>query len=66
MAPELKEMLESGEISEIEIVNLIRTLKKLSKNDFMDKRNVDLVIEHFGMRKKKNWLKFDDGIKIRI
>jgi hypothetical protein len=66
MAPELKEMLENGEISEIEIINLIRTLKKLGENDFMDKRNVDLVINHFGMKRKKKWLKFDEGVKIRI
>ena len=44
MKTELKQMIENGEISEIEIVGFIRTLKKLGKNNFMDKRNVQLVM----------------------
>jgi len=66
MAPELKQMIEDGVISEIEIINFIRTLKKLSTDNFMDKKNVDLVIEHFGMKKKKGWLKIEKGVKVMI
>lgn len=66
MAPQLKEMIENGEVSEIEVVDFIRTLKKLSRNNFMDKRNVNLVIEHFGMKKKKGWLKLDANTKVKI
>ena len=66
MAPQLKEMIENGEVSEIEVVDFIRTLKKLSKNNFMDKRNVSLVIEHFGMKKKKGWLKVEPGVKVKL
>ena len=66
MSPELKEMIENGEVSEIEVVDFIRTLKKLSKNNFMDKRNVSLVIEHFGMKKKKGWLKIEPGVKVKL
>lgn len=66
MSPQLNELLESGEISENEVIDFIRTLKKLSKNNFMDKRNVKLVIEHFGMKKKKGWLKVRPGTKVRL
>lgn len=66
MVPQLKEMIENNEISEIELVNFIRTLKKLSKDNFMDKRNVKLVIEHFGFKKKKGWLKIEKGNKVQL
>ena len=66
MKTELKQMIENGEISEIEIVGFIRTLKKLGKNNFMDKRNVQLVIEHFGLKKKKGWLKLEKGNKVKL
>jgi hypothetical protein len=66
MKTELKQMIENGEISEIEIVAFIRTLKKLGKNNFMDKRNVQLVIEHFGLKKKKGWLKLEKGNKVKL
>lgn len=66
MVPQLKEMLENGEVSEIEIVDFIRTLKKLTKNNFMDKRNVNMVIDYFGMKKKKGWLKVEPGVKVKF
>lgn len=66
MVPQLKEMLENGEVSEIEIVDFIRTLKKLTKNNFMDKRNVKMVIDYFGMKKKKGWLKVEPGVKVKL
>lgn len=66
MLPELKEMIENGEISEVEIVGFIRTLRKLSKRNIMDKRNVDMVVSHFEMKRKKGWLKIEQGVKIRI
>jgi hypothetical protein len=66
MAPQLKEMIEKGTLNEIELVEFIRTLKKLSDGKFMDKRNVKMVLKHFGMKKKKTWLKLDKGTKIEL
>lgn len=66
MAPQLKEMIEKGTVNEIELVEFIRTLKKLSDGKFMDKRNVKMVLKHFGIKKKKTWLKLDKGTKIEL
>jgi len=66
MAPELKEMIEKGTVNEIELVEFIRTLKKLSDGKFMDKRNVKMVLKHFGIKKKKTWLKLSKGTKIEL
>ena len=66
MAPQLKEMIEKGTVNEIELVEFIRTLKKLSDGKFMDKRNVKMVLKHFGMKKKKTWIKLDKGTKIEL
>ena len=32
----------------------------------MDKRNVKMVLKHFGIKKKKTWLKLDEGTKIEL
>ena len=66
MVPQLKQMIENNEVTEIELVDFIRTLKKLSKDNFMDKRNVKLVIEHFGFKKKKGWIKIEKGNKVQL
>lgn len=66
MVPQLKEMMENGEVSEIEVIDFIRTLKKLTKNNFMDKRNVKMVLDYFGMKKKKGWLKVEPGVKVKL
>ncbi len=66
MVPQLKKMIENNEITEIELVDFIRTLKKLGKSNFMDKRNVKLVIEHFGFKKKKGWIKLEKGNKVQL
>jgi hypothetical protein len=66
MIAHLEEMIENGEISEIEIIDFVRTLKKLTNNNFMDKRNVGLVIDYFGMKKKKSWLKVRPGTRVKL
>lgn len=66
MVPQLKQMIENNEVTEIELVDFVRTLKKLSKDNFMDKRNVKLVIEHFGFKKKKGWIKLEKGNKVQL
>jgi len=63
---ELKQMIGDGVISEMEVVDFIRTLKKLSNGKLMEKRNVKMVIKHFGMKKKKGWLKIEKGNKIEL
>ena len=66
MISNLKELIENNEISEIEIVEFLSTLKKLSKNEVLDSRNFKMVIDHFGMKKKKGWIKFGNGVKYRL
>ena len=66
MVVQLKEMIENNEITEIELVDFVRTLKKLGKNNFMDKRNAKLVTKHFGFKKKKGWLKIEKGNKVQL
>lgn len=66
MVPQLKQMIENNEVTEIELVDFIRTLKKLSKDNFMDKRNIKLVTKHFGFKKKKGWLKISKGNKVQL
>lgn len=66
MSPELKELIESGEVSEVEVVGFIKTIKKLSEYNILDKRNLGMVIDHFGMKKKKGWLKLEPGSKVRL
>lgn len=66
MKQELAEMIENEQISVTEIVDFIKTLKKLGKNNVMDKRNVKLVIDHFGLKKKKGWLKLGNGEKVKL
>ena len=66
MAPELKEMIEKGTVNEIELVEFIRTLKKLSKNNVMDSKNFQLVLGHFGLKEKEGWVKFGDDVKYKL
>jgi hypothetical protein len=66
MKTELKQMIGDGVISEMEVVDFIRTLKKLSNGKLMDKRNVKMVVKHLGMKKKKGWLKIEKGNKIEL
>ena len=65
MKTELKQMIGDGVISEMEVVDFIRTLKKLSNGKLTDKRNVKMVVKHFGMKKKKGWLRKLDSQFIR-
>lgn len=66
MTQELKEMIDNNQISEMEIVEFLATLKKLSKTEVLDSRNFELVLDHFGMKKKKGWIKFGGGIKYKL
>lgn len=66
MKPELKEMIDNGEISELEILNFLKTIKKLSKNNILDNRNYKLVINHFGLKKKNGYIKFGKHTKYKL
>lgn len=66
MVPQLREMIENNQITEIELVDFIRTLKKLGENNFIHKRNVKLVTKHFGFKNKKGWLKIEKGSKVQM
>ena len=66
MSPNLKELIDTNQVSEIEVVEFIATLRKLSHNNVLDNRNYKLVLEHFGLKKKKGWIKFGNGSKYKI
>ena len=66
MVPKLKKMIEKGMVNEIELIEFIRTLRKLSDGKLMDKKNVKMVLKHFGIKKKKTFLKLDEGTKIEL
>ena len=66
MTQELQELIDNNEVSEVEIVEFLSTLKKLSKNEVLDSRNFKMVIDHFGLEKKKGWIKFGNGSKYKF
>ena len=66
MSPNLKELIENNQVSEMEVVEFISTLKKLCQNNVLDEKNYGLVLDHFGMKKKKGWIKFGGGIKYKL
>ena len=66
MSPELKQLIDNNEVSEIEIVEFLSTIKKLTQGDILDKKNYGMVLEHFGFKEKKGWIKFGNGIKYKL
>ena len=60
MKPELKELIEEGIISEIEIVEFLSTVKKLSVNNVLVGESYDLIIKDFGLEENDGWIKFDE------
>lgn len=66
MSPELKQLVENNVVSEIEIVEFLSTIKKLSQGEVLDPRNYKMVIEHFGFKQKKGWIKFGNGVKYKL
>ena len=66
MSPNLKELIENNLVSEMEVVEFLATLKKLSQNDVLDNRNYQMVLDHFGMKIKKEWIIFDDDVKYKL
>lgn len=66
MTSNLQELIDNNEVSEIEIIEFLCTIKKLSKNNVLDKRNYKNVLDHFGFKEKKGWIKLGNGSKYKI
>jgi len=66
MRPNLKELIENNEISEMEVVEFLCTLKKLSENNILGAQDFQVVLNHFGLKEKKGWIKFGDGVKYKL
>jgi hypothetical protein len=66
MSPNLKELIENNVVSEIEVVEFLATLKKLSHNNVLDSKNYDIVLDHFGLELKDEWIIFDDDVKYKL
>lgn len=66
MQDKLIEVIENGIMSEDEIVDFLIALKKLSKEGLLDNRNFKMVLDHWGIKKKKKTLKFPSGTKYKI
>jgi hypothetical protein len=66
MSPNLKELIENNVVSEMEVVEFLATLKKLSQNNVLDSKNYDIVLNHFGLEMKNGWIIFDDDVKYKL
>jgi hypothetical protein len=58
--------IEDGSISEFEIIEFLRTLKKLSETGFLIRANYDAVLCKFGFKEKKGWIIVDKKTKYKI
>ena len=66
MSPNLKELIENNVVSEMDVVEFLATLKKLSQNNVLDDKNYQMVLDHFGMKIKNEWIIFDDDVKYKL
>lgn len=66
MIPKLRELIDNNEISEMEVVEFLCTLKKLSENNILGIQDFQLILEHFGLREKNGWIKFGDDVKYKL
>ena len=66
MIPKLRELIDNNEISEMEVVEFLCTLKKLSENNILGAQDFQLVLNHFGLKEKNGWIKFGDYVKYKL
>lgn len=66
MIPNLRELIDNNEISEMEVVEFLCTLKKLSENNILGAQDYQLVLNHFGLKEKNGWIKFGDDVKYKL
>ena len=66
MISELKKLIENNEVSEIEVVEFLSTLKKLSNDDVFDRSSFPIMLNHFGLKTKNDWIKFSKTSKYKF
>jgi len=66
MISNLQELIDNNKVSEMEIVEFLCTLKKLSENNILGAQDFQLVLDHFGFKEKKGWIKFGNGSKYKL
>lgn len=66
MIPKLQQLIDNNEVSEMEFVEFLCTLKKLSENNILGTQDFQLVLDHFGLTEKKGWIKFGNGSKYKL
>lgn len=67
MVQKLEEMIEEGIVTELELVEFISMIKKLSSNGFIDVSNVELYLKHFGFNEKTDgYIEIKDGTEYKI
>ena len=66
MKPELKELIEDGIISEMEIVEFLLSVKKLAVNNVLVGESYDLIIKDFGLEENDGWVEFDEDTKYKF
>ena len=66
MIPNLRELIDNNEISEMEVVEFLCTLKKLSENNILGAQDYQLVLNHLGLKEKNGWIKFGDDVKYKL
>jgi hypothetical protein len=50
----------------MEVVEFLCTLKKLSEKNILGAQDFQLVLDHFGLREKNGWIKFNDDVKYKL
>jgi hypothetical protein len=66
MKSNLKELIENNVLSEVEIIDFLSTLRKLSRYEVIDPRNFKMVLKHFGMKRRRGWIRVSKGIKYKL
>lgn len=66
MLHKLQKLIDNNEISEMEIVEFLSTIKKLSQNHVIDIQSYKTVLEYFGLKEKNGWVKFGDSSKYKF
>ena len=66
MLLKLQKLIDNNEISEMEIVEFLSTIKKLSQNHVIDIRSYKTVLEFFALKEKNGWVKFGDNSKYKF
>jgi len=66
MKPNLQDLIDNNEISEMEVVEFLCTLKKLSEKNILGTQDFQLMLDHFGLEEKEGWIEFGDDVKYKL